>query len=168
MKTNFDKNTDRLGAFIEKVPRVEDQVKLKAIVNDYAISRNKKQLVQDLASAYFLFDRIEIEKIKKMTKKEAAAKLHQIARDFVMVGNVKVKSFPTTLVICGSSGYCASGRLQVTKQQLSDSIDVIAQHITDEMKSKWIFNSVFINRGLSMLKFIRRKHELVTVELLDI
>ena len=53
------------------------------------------------------------------------------------------------------------------KNKLQELLDILASEIANPAKWKWIFNSVFITRTVNFFKFIRRKGETITIEIVE-
>jgi hypothetical protein len=170
-KTDFNKNLDNLREFITDIEDAEDIVKLKNIVSRYmTVHHDKKQMVEDISSTYFNFDKVTLESIKRMPVKKINEHLHKLSKQFVSIGTIKTKNFkfPNMFVACGTTkesiGYCSGNKLVIEKKRLDEILDILAHDIANPSKWKWIFNSAFVVKSVDFFKFIRRKAEHITVE----
>jgi hypothetical protein len=173
-KTNFQKNTKPLLEFInEEISDVEDQEALKKIIGRYMTAHHKKAtMVDDIKHTYFGFDRVSLERMKKMKYPAVVAELNRLAKKIVKVGKLPTATyFPNILTPCvgekknsETPAYCDGARLIIDRARLKDLIDVIAHDITNPTKHKWLFNSAFINRTVEFFRFIQRPKETVYVE----
>lgn len=171
-KTNFDKDMSKLREFIKSIDDVEDMQKIKKIIARFINEHhNKRRLVSDINGTLFNFDKVKLEKLKRLDYKLVVKELQKIAKTFVVIGNIKLKKFefPNILMPCGqvtkkdNANYCAGNKFIMTKQQLNNILDIIAYDITNPSKWKWIFNSAFIEKSVDYFKFIRRGSETIKV-----
>lgn len=171
-KTNFDKSMEKLRTFIKKeITDIDDNEKIKSIIGRFLSDHhNKRTMVEDIRTSHFNFDKIGLERIKKLPQDKIIAELTKMAKTFTIISdkttNNKVE-FPNMLVVCDQKNknvsYCKGNKFIVDKKQLSDIITIIAYDITNPFKWKWLFNSVFIDRYVNFFKFIRRPSETITV-----
>ena len=171
-KTNFDKSMKDLRNFIEDIEDAEDRQTIKNIVGRFINNHhNKRRMVEDISHTYFNFDKVQLEKLKRMEYKKVVKELHRMAKKFVKIGDIKSKKFqfPNILMPCGqvskkdSASYCSGSKFILKKQQLNNILDIIAYDITNPSKWKWIFNSAFIEKAVDYFKFIRRGPETIKV-----
>ena len=175
-KTNFSKNTDDLQTFISEIEDNEDVIKLKNIIAKYLSSHNdKKKIIDDIKTSYFNFDKVELEKLKKMTKPQVKKSLSQIASKFVIFADIEKEknfTFPNMITTCTSSdskediSYCKDKKLIIKKDQLDDILEILSDDIINPMKWQWLFNNIFISMTSNFFKFIRRPNENITIEFL--
>ena len=52
------------------------------------------------------------------------------------------------------------------KDKLNEIIDIISGNVVDHSKWKWMFSNIFIERSIDYFKFIKRKNEIITVEII--
>jgi hypothetical protein len=85
----------------------------------------------------------------------------------VQISDLPKMEFPNILAPCekGSRGYCNGDKLYITKQKLHEITNIIAANMTNPYNWKRLFNSVFISKTVDYFKFIKRKHETITIEL---
>lgn len=167
-KTNFDKSLANLREFINKIEDPDDVRKIKDIISRYASQHHdKKKMFDDIADAYFNFDKISLEQLKNKSKKEISKELYKIASSFVRLGKPKITKFPNIFATCGkgaSPEYCAGSKLVIERDRLEEIIDILAGEMTDPQRWKWLFNSVFATKTVDFFRFIRRKNETITIE----
>jgi hypothetical protein len=172
-KTDFNKDLEKLREFIVTIDDTEDVAKLKHIISRFITTHHdKKRMLVDIDEAYFNFDKIALESMKRLPVDKINKELHILSKKFVTIGTIKSKTFkfPNMLTACGSVkesiGYCNGDKLIVEKQKLDDILDVLANDIANPAKWKWLFNVVFITKVVDFFKFIRRKNEYITIEFL--
>lgn len=172
-KTNFDKNMDELKKFIMTIKNPDDAIKLKNIIGRFVTAHhNRKTLLDDLTTTYFDFDQVELQLMKSLPHDQIISKLQDIAKAFVVIGDIeKLKPnfvFPNMLIACGgtkttsTADYCTENKFIITQSDLDTMLDLLATDIKNEMKVKWLFNSLFISRSVNFFKFIRRPNETIT------
>jgi hypothetical protein len=171
--TNFDKEVTKLREFVDALDDVEDTNKIKTIIGRFVtIHHDRKQMLEDIRSAYFNFDRIALEQFRGKSRDEIAKKLKSIADTFIKYGKPPTNyQFPNLIVTCmektaNSAGYCNRGKLIAEKDKIEEILDIIAGQIADHNKWKWLFNGAYINRTMSFFRFIKRKNETIRIELL--
>ena len=147
---------------------VDDQQKFKKILSKYLTDHHQKNtLLEQMDAVTFNFDRVLLEKFRTMKQEEIYAELNRIARSFVQIGEMPAGEFPNILAPCEekSTGYCSGDKLIVSKQKLHEITNIIAASMINPYNWKRLFNSVFISKAVDYFKFIRRKHETITIEL---
>jgi hypothetical protein len=164
--------TDNLGHLNEIITQMtpDDSVKFKKILSRYITDHHQKSILLDQIDAIsFNFDRVLLDKFIGLNLTEIYNELNVIAKTFVSIGEFKQSEFPNILAPCdkGSQSYCAGNKLIVTKKKLHEVISVIAAQMTNVYNWKRLFNSVFISKTVDYFKFTRRKHETITIEILD-
>jgi ribosomal protein S17E len=174
VKTNFDKNMDAIKQLINNLNDIEDSTKLKNIIARYITNHHdKKQMLDDVNTSYFNFDRIELEKLKTLDYNSVLDELHRMSKKFVKFGDInkqKKFQFPNILISCDqdikgqSIDYCSNGKFIVKKNQLDEILSILAYDIINPSKWKWLFNSVFIEKSVDFFKFMRRPNETITIE----
>lgn len=171
-KTNFDKNMDELRAFIESdIEDIEDISRIKNAVGRFLLKHHsKKQLVSDISSTYYNFDKVALDKMKRQPYNKVVDELHKLSKQFVTIGTVNKSTFefPNIIMPCGSGkndpDYCKNNRFVISKKELDDLLNVIAHDITNPTKWKWLFHSAFVNRTVNFYTFQRRPNETIVVE----
>ena len=170
-RTNFDKNMDKLREFIRSgIDDPEDVQKVKNIIGRFLTQHhNRKVLIADVASTYFNFDKIGLEKMKRMEHKKVVKELHKLSKQFVVIGKLrKGFEFPNILMPCtthkSQADYCKGKKFVVSKMELNDILEIIAHDITNPTKWKWLFHSAFVSRTVEFFTFIRRPFEVISVE----
>jgi hypothetical protein len=135
-------------------------------------------MISDIDEAYFNFDRVELEKLKRMSHKEVTTELRKLAKTFTVIDDISKKksfTFPNIIMACDASsknsdstyGYCSNNKFIITQANLNKMIDILAYDIINPAKWKWLFNSMFIDRTIDFFKFIRRANETITVEFVE-
>lgn len=162
---------EKIKDFISEISNDEDAAKLKAIFRRYiVIHHDKKQLIDDINHAYFDFDKIELERIKTLPNQKIQKELMEIAKKFVSFGKLKkaTADFPNMFAVCKQTNeYCQNTKLIVQKDTLESVIELLAHDITNPAKISWLFNSIFIQKSILFFKFISRKNESITIEMIE-
>jgi hypothetical protein len=156
-----------LTALIVKMD-ADDAAKFKKILSKYLVDHHQKNILLDQIHAVtFNFDRVLLEKFRTMKQNEIYEELNKIAKTFVQISDLPKMEFPNILAPCekGSRGYCNGDKLYITKQKLHEITNIIAANMTNPYNWKRLFNSVFISKTVDYFKFIKRKHETITIEL---
>ena len=133
---------------------------------------NRKKMILDVNNTYFNFDKVGLDKMKNMPVKMVNVELHKMAKSFVKIGRINSKNFtfPNILVACDNKNdvnYCEKSRLIVEKKKLDEILEIISHDIVNPSKWKWIFSSIFVDKFVNYFKFIRRKNETITIQVLN-
>lgn len=177
IKTNFNSITSRddlktLLDQIEKEYGQNDVLKLKKLISKYFVNhQDKAKLIEEINQSEFSFDKVLLEKLKKMEYSDVLTELKVISKTIVKIGDVDKKSFifPNILMSCDTKsklGYCVENKLIMSKKDLDLYLDLIAKDITNPFKKKWIFNEIFTTKYIEFFKFMRRPNETIKIEIL--
>lgn len=172
LKTNF---ATQLGDFyIALRGLVDDNDDIKKIIDfiDNIVNGewSKKELLANIKETTFNFDNIELDKLKKLSKKELKSSLTKIAESIIIKTDNIAKhltndDLSNIFVVCkdNEGSYCQSKKLLIEKDRFNTLIDILVQDLKNPLKSKWIFSNVFNDRVISMFKFIQRPFERIDV-----
>lgn len=144
---------------------LEDTNKIKILIMSYVSSGDKSALKSDFEMTPFDFDKIELEKLKKLSKPDIKNEITRIAKQIIEINDtIKIADFPNVLSACGDThDYCNKGKLIMTKAIFTNIMDVLANDIANESKNKWLFNQVYVAKYVNYFKFIHRPGETIRV-----
>ena len=78
--------------------------------------------------------------------------------------------FENTLTICSEKNvknkfknHCKNNKLIIPKNKFDIYIDILASDILNPFKSKWILSSIFTEKNINFLKFIKRQYETIVI-----
>jgi hypothetical protein len=173
-KLSPTKNLSDIGKFIEKeITDPDDINKLKSILTRYVLEHHdKKVVISEISNSYFNFDRVDLENIADKDLKKIREELMRISKKFVHFGEPSHKEvFPNIIAACSylqgkeTTPYCKNKKLLIRKQNLMEIIEILSHDIKNPSKFKWLFNSLFVDRSIEFLKFIKRPAETITIEI---
>jgi hypothetical protein len=170
--TDFSKDTTDIKKILGSIADNEDLIKIKKFIYNYiTISHNKVELIKDIQESYFNFDRIQLEELKNLPYTQAKKRLMDISKNIIKFGNVDAKKgfkIPNILVSCAekheSVDYCDSDKFIMTREKHEELISILAYDITNSLKWKWLFNSIFIEKIIDYFLFRQRPNEKITIE----
>jgi hypothetical protein len=134
----------------------------------YYVHYNKARLISDIDSTVFEFDRVTMNKLKKLPRDEMKAELKEIAKTFSVQKDFDTSNidFPNIYLPCGDiqdeTGYCEKSKLMVNRD-IDDLIDILATDIMDDLKAKYLMTALFGDNILNVLKFTQHPTEIVTI-----
>lgn len=171
MKTDFNKDVSKLRDIIANLEDENDKILIKTAISKYLMDMNgkKKTLIDSLDRSYFEFDKIQLNKLRNMTKQHIEKYLYKIIAPRISIGTPKMHDFPNSLISCTQSGknkldYCKGSKLIISKEKIKDAIDIISSDIVNPMKSHRVFNTFFITISVSDFRFKLREGESITIE----
>ena len=176
-KINLNASTLNIKDIMDNLESYEDKNKLKSILSKYILDHhNKKTLIDDIENHHFDFDKEEFNKIKTMPFNQLVFELKKIGKDLFKITdtkNIKDFTFPNILTSCnkknktsGDMSYCDKDRFMISNENFSSLINTLAHDMLNPLKAKWLFNNIFIQKTIDFFKFIYRKHEYITVEMI--
>ncbi len=169
--TDFKKNT---GKFRESLHRIlqnfpDDYISIQRRLVAFYYSRfNKLQLVQDINSTVYNFDRITYNKLSKLDKAEMVKALKHISKSFAVEQNLSIAkiNFPNIYMPCAESqenpGYCKDSKL-IINRPIDDFIDIFAADLRNDIKNKYLESSIWTDNIISYLKFDQHPNESISV-----
>lgn len=140
---------------------------LDAKVSRAAYSLDKKSLIEDITLHTFTFDKITINKLKSITDiNEITKLLKEIANEFTIVGTANVRNFPNIYEPCKSShtdfGHCNKRKL-IIDQPIDDLISLLISDLKNELKSKFLLDTIWYDTVVNYFDFIRRPNETIDI-----
>jgi len=158
----------------QKQYMTDDIDKISSQINKYQVEhRNKKELINQINTYTYSFDKIKINELRLMPQEQLIKELHHLSKQIVNILNPnaiqsalkKKKDFPNIMVSCFDDDtiYCKNNKLMITQSNLDSLLNIMAADILNPFKSKWIFNSLFVDNIISYLKFKRRPHEAIEI-----
>ena len=180
LKTDFKQSTKSLsdqihaivlkGFDVQNTMLLADIEKLKSQVIEFMLSGEpKKQLMELVDNEYYNFDMIMVERLKRLPRKQIHEQLKKMATQIVQIGEPKGDFvFPNILQSCqtGEPGYCAKGKLMISKSDLDRYLEVLADQIKNPFVEKYLFSPLFQNSLIDYFSFIRRPNETIEIEFL--
>jgi len=176
-KINLNASTLNIKDIMDNLESYEDKNKLKNILSKYILDHhNKKTLIDDIENHNFDFDKEEFNKIKTMPLNQLVFELKKIGKDLFKITdtkNIKNFIFPNILVSCNKKNqsndkmsYCDKEKFMISKENFDSLINALAHDMLNPLKTKWLFNNIFIQKTIDFFKFIYRKNEYITVEMI--
>jgi hypothetical protein len=177
-KETIDNITSIITEYYDKYPdqtATDDIDRITTQINKYQTShRDKKELIHQINTYTYTFDKIKINELKVMPREQLIKELHRLSGQIVKILNPqaiksvlkkKKEDFPNILVSCFDEdmSYCKNNKLIITQSNLDTLLDIMASDILNPFKSKWMFNSLFVDNIISCLKFKRRPHETIEI-----
>jgi hypothetical protein len=160
--------------------RNEIMVKIKILLVDYpddiawldaksaraAYSLNKKAFIEDIESHAFIFDKITINKLKSLSDSEMVTELKSIANEFTVQGVANIKNFPNIYEPCKSTHdsiqYCSKRKL-IIDQPIDDLVSLLMSDLKNELKSKFLLDTIWYDTIVNYFDFIRRPNESIDI-----
>jgi hypothetical protein len=170
-ETNFKKD---VTAFRNELKAI-----LKEYPSDYAIIQNqllafyythfhKSMLLEQIDLSTYDFDRVTMNRIKKLPREELKSELRRISESFAIqkdFDSTQVK-FPNIYMPCmemiDDTGYCDNGKLIINKP-IDGFIELLSTDIMDDLKSKYLLNNIWMDTVINVFNFTRWPTEVITV-----
>jgi hypothetical protein len=150
----------------EKIASLDDKAKLKKIIGAYLLDHRKfSVLTADICKTSFAFDMVELEKLKKLKRKELRKELRKIADKFTTDLRKINGEFPNAISACGKDVYCNNGKLMVDKTKIKEIVSIIASEMKNSNTKDWLFDQLYIARNIEFLRFEKRKNEIISVSI---
>jgi hypothetical protein len=127
---------------------------------------HKNDILNIIDSSVFSFDKKMFTVFKKMDHTTLKKKLYSVLSAVVVHSDPDLKNFPNVINLCDASiPYCKNKKLLISKKKLDNVIETLAADILNPVKSKYIFNPMFITTTVDYFKFIIRENEYITVSI---
>lgn len=128
---------------------------------------DKSDIVAIMDKATFTFDRTMLSDFKKMTHDKLKKSLMDIFNKLSIDKQPTFDGdFPNMIMSCDTeSPYCSGSKLMIVKKKLEDLVDIMASDILNPVKSKYIFNPIFVKNTIDYFRFIIRNDEIITVSI---
>ncbi len=137
------------------------------LISFYHMYFDKTTLIDQINNTVYDFDRVTMNKLKKLPIEEMKKELKKISESFSVqkdFDSTDVK-FPNIYMPCSvdsQTGYCDKSKLIINKP-VDELIDILANDLMDDLKSKYLLNAVFIDTVVDYLKFTRYNSEIITI-----
>jgi len=166
--TNFKKN---IGEFRNKI-----KILLKDYPTDYAAinsqlntfyysHQDRETLFDSIDATNYDFDRMTVARLKKYSAKDLRTELMTIAGKISVEKEFDASNiqFPNIYVPCAdrSEEYCAGKKLIV--RNMGEYVDLLAADLTNELKSRYILNDIWMDITVDWLSFTRVPGEIITI-----
>ena len=161
-KEKFDANLSALN-----ISKSDRQIIVKAIY----ISKKPLHVEKFIKNNTFDFDRNIINNLQNNPKERNIKFLKKFSRDIVkIVSEESLKGIHLDNIIekCGKdtqSGACYGDKLKISSKKLNEFISVLADDISNPLKSEWIFDPISLDPVINKFKFSRNPLERITIRI---
>lgn len=169
MVTNFKKDVREFMTSIHRLLKQtpgDFNILQKQLSDYYYVHNNKSKLVEDINSTVYEFDRITLNRLRRLSLQEVKTALVEICRGLVVEKEFDTRqiNFPNIYLPCSSAtnDYCAGGKL-LLNSGLGEYIDILANDIKDDLRVRYLMSGVFADTVLSYLQFIIVPTEIITI-----
>ncbi|QYB17595.1 hypothetical protein PV-S19_0231 [Pacmanvirus S19] len=170
-ETNFKKDVARfrkeIRDILKEYPNDFNLIQSQLIAF-YHIHFNKNILIEYINSTVYDFDRVTMNKLKKLPHSQLKIELKKIAESFSEQKDFDSSgiSFPNIYMPCSEmneeTGFCTNKKLIINKP-IDDLIDILATDLMDDLKSKYLLNNLFMDNIQDYLVFTRYPTEILTI-----
>ena len=173
-KSDLFHHPQQLSDVINKVHLrgTEDSHRIWRLVESFVGEHSdRSRLLREFDETHFDFDRMRLERLKKMKSKQLRVALSKLVREFVSVGPLPSAlggHFSNMLVGCTqgtSSPQCRGRRMIVPSSRLNSMLDILTQDILDPVKQRQLFSPVLLCKTSSMFRFVRRPFEHISISI---
>jgi hypothetical protein len=171
--TNFKQDSGEYRFALKKIiPNASDfNTVINIITAIYTTQITKKEIIDEFESIKYEFDRMTLNRLKKLSRDELRTELKLIANEFSVQrdfdpSNIK---FPNIYIPCGDSkdvNYC-DGKKLIINRPLDDFVDLLAADLSDDLKSKYLLNSFSSDNVLDFLSFAQHPNEQISIYRLE-
>jgi preprotein translocase subunit SecA len=172
-----EKEMDKFKITRQEILQKEDNEKFIDQMNKYITGYNTdiNILLKDIDSAFYNFDQIQINKLKQLTGDKLKNTLKSYATRIVNVVteaelkrilNKPDEEFPNMFISCQDKHkiiYCKRNKLVMTRDKLTELLDILAADIHNPIKEKWLFSMLFVENIMSYFRFERRPFEKISI-----
>lgn len=170
-ETNFKKDVsdfrNQIKQLLKEYP-ADNNILQNQFIAFYYTYFNKEALLEFIDMTVYDFDRVTMNRLKKLPRSELKSELRKIADSFSIqkdFDSTQVK-FPNIYMPCveisEDTGYCDNGKL-IINQPIDDLIDILATDIMDDLKSKYLLNNLFMDVVVDYFQFTRWPSEILTI-----
>jgi hypothetical protein len=172
--TNFKKD---MATFIRNMKTLlkefpNDFILLQKQLSKYYYEHNNKTiLLEDIENTIYEFDKLTLNRLRKLPTGEVKAQLIELCKKFTVEKDFdtsKIK-FPNIYLPCATGNnfnYCDNNKL-ILNTSLSDYVDILASDIKDDLKVRYLMSGVFTDTTLSYLTFSQAPTETITIYRLE-
>lgn len=149
---------DALDGFPADIATVQGQL------NQYFKSRDMATFTQQITETTYDFDKVRFNELRALPRDDLVRKLEAISREFVVEQKeVEIGEFPNVYFPCADSGadYCVGKKLAV--RSVTPLAELLAADIKNDLKSRYLVDSVYMDIVVDFLKFTQVPTETVTV-----
>ncbi len=175
--TNFNKNMaefrkewrELLKDYPEDFMTLRDQ-----LIVFYQWQFDKPSLLNIIDNTVYEFDRITMNKLKKLPHQDLIKELHAISGEFSVQRDFNTSNitFPNIYLPCSefagtnTTGYCDKSKLMINRP-IDEFIDILAADFANDLKYKYILNNLWQDTVLSYFDFTRISTEIITIYRMD-
>jgi hypothetical protein len=141
---------------------------LNQLITVYQGNFSKSILLENIKSTIYDFDRTTINKLRKLSINEIKLELRKIVDGFCIYKEFDTTGlkFPNIYLPCDKLDdppiYCQRGKLILNKP-LEEFIEILADDLTNELKAKYLLNSLFMDITVDYFSFERCPTEVITI-----
>jgi hypothetical protein len=169
--TDFRKDTDGLRKELREILK-DYPADLKKI-NDqlrwlYHIRFDKPRLYSLMEDTVYEFDRTILNKLKRLDGQELVDSLVELSSEFCIqrdIDTTKIQ-FPNIFVPCTDSkdntGICEKRKL-IVNRPITDLAELLAADLKNDLKSRYIFESLYTDTIVNYFHFDRYPDEIITI-----
>ena len=171
-ETNFKKNMDEFRGALKPMIASADYTLIQSLVSTfYQTNQTKAKLLEQINDCVFEFDRTTITRLRKMTPGAMREELTTIAQKFTVQQDITGEiTFPNIYMPCSDivekTGYCSTNKRLIVPA-IAPLVDVLAGDLMNNLKMRYILNSIWMNIITDYFKFMQRPFEKITIYLLD-
>lgn len=171
METNFKKDVSGFRTEIKNLLKeypTDNSVLRDQLIAFYHTYFDKERLLQQINSTVYDFDRVTMNRLKKLTSDELKKELTKIAENFSIRKDFDPTAikFPNIYMPCSEinseTGYCDEKKL-IINRPVDEFVDILAVDLMDELKSKYLLNNVWTDTIINFLQFIKWPTEIITI-----
>lgn len=129
---------------------------------------DKKGLLETIDSTVYEFDKMTINRLRKMERDPMRVELKRIASEFTTDGQLDDKKLdvPNIYLPCEYTAnveYCKGKRLVMTPDMLGAYVDILASDLTNPIKYKYLTSGLFTDNIIDYFKFEQHAGEVITI-----
>lgn len=170
-ETNFKKDVSvfrkELKTLLEDYP-ADYVIMQNQLIAFYYTYFNKSLLLEQIDLTIYDFDRVTMNRLKKLSREDLKVELRKIAESFSIQKDFDstAVNFPNIYMPCDElieeTGYCERGKL-IINQPMDTLIDILATDIMDDLKSKYLLNNLWQDVTQDFLTFTRWVSEVISI-----
>lgn len=170
-RTNFKKDTSEFRTELKSLfkDHPADYVIIQnQLIAFYNQGFNKNSLLHQIDVTTYEFDRITTNRLKRLPPAELKSEIQAIARKFTVEKEFDTTriNFPNVYMPCedetSDTGYCENKKL-IVNRPLDDLIDILAADLRNDLKSKYLLNSIWVDTCVDFFVFDRYPTEIITI-----
>jgi hypothetical protein len=143
------------------------------LIQFYYTHFNKVSLNETIDSTIYDFDRVTMNRLRKLSIDDMKSELKKITATFSVQKELDVKKleFPNIYMPCEDSGNTAPGYCEgqpgsyklIINTSIDELVDILARDLRDELKSKYLLNNVWQDTCRELFSFAKHPTEIITI-----